>query len=336
MDLSAFPRVSLAVLPTPLQRLDRLTAALGGPEIWVKRDDMTGLALGGNKTRKLEYLLAAAQAEGADCVLTAGGVQSNHVRQTAAAAARLGLACELVLSRNVPGTEAVYERTGNLQLDRLLGATVTIHPAATDRDAVMAARAEALRLEGRRPYVIPVGGSNPVGSLGYVAAAREIAEQAQAAGLTIDHLIHACSSGGTHAGLAAGLSALEHPALLSGIDVEGNPDLEDQMLKPLAVATAAFAGIDEAGAAARVTLVQGYAGEGYGIPTTEMREAVEMAARLEGLVLDPVYSGKAMAGLIGLIREGTIAEHETVIYLHTGGMPALFAYPGFFSGETSS
>ena len=336
MDLSAFPRLSLAHLPTPLEPLPRLSAHLGGPEIWVKRDDSTGLALGGNKTRKLEFLMAAAQAEGADTIITAGGVQSNHVRQTAAAAARLGLACELLLSRNVPDREAGYDLTGNIQLDRLLGARVHLHPAGFDRDAGMAERAESLRLEGRRPFVIPVGGSNPLGSLGYVQGALELIGQAEEQRLPFGYLVHACSSGGTHSGLAVGLAAASHAATLCGIDVDGDPELEQDVLRPLTAATAAFAGSDETAALDRVNLVQGYAGPGYGLPTGAMCEALRLAAELEGLILDPVYSGKAMAGLIGLIRDGTIAAGATVVFLHTGGAPALFAYRESLSGDRDS
>ena len=334
-QLSSFPRVALAHLPTPLEALPRLSEALGGPEIWVKRDDATGLALGGNKTRKLEFLMAAARAEEADTIITAGGLQSNHVRQTAAAAARLGLACELVLNRNVPGVEAGYDQTGNIQLDRLLGARVHIHPAGTDRDAEMAALATRLRAQGRRPYNIPLGGSNPLGSLGYLVAAREMAQQASAQGWWFDHLLHACSSGGTHAGLAAGLAALDHGATLLGIDVDGAGDLEESLLRPLAKATAELVGIDPAGATSRVRLVPGYAGPGYGIATAAMCEAVSLAARLEGLILDPVYSGKAMAALIAMARSGEIPRSAQVVFLHSGGMPALFAYRTAFEGGSA-
>lgn len=330
MDLSRYPRTPLAHLPTPLELLPNLTEALGGPKVFVKRDDATGLALGGNKTRKLEFLMAEAQAEGADCIITAGGIQSNHVRQTAAAAAKLGLACELVLNRNVPWDEPLYDRTGNILLDRILGASVHIYPAGTDREAMMAERADALRAQGRKPYIVPVGGSNPVGSLGYVGAAQELASQAEDKGLAIDYILHGCSSGGTHAGLACGLAALEHSAKLLGIDVDGDPALTADVVMPLTRALARFLAIDEETAVSRVNVVPGYAGDGYGLPTESMQEAVAMAARCEGLILDPVYTGKAMAGLIGLVRESVIEKDATVVFIHSGGMPALFAYPSLF------
>ena len=331
MDLGRYPRTPLAHLPTPLEPLPRLSEALGGPRLYVKRDDATGLALGGNKTRKLEFLMAEAQAEGADCIITAGGVQSNHVRQSAAAAAKLGLACELVLNRNVPWEDPLYDRTGNVLLDRLLGAKVHIHPAGTDRDAAMEELAAGLRTRGRRPYIIPVGGSNPLGSLGYVSAALELAGQAEELAIGVDYIIHGCSSGGTHAGLACGLAALGHPAKLRGIDVDGDPALAEEVVRPLTGALANFLALDEAAALAQVAVVPGYAGDGYGLPTEAMLEAVAMAARCEGLILDPVYTGKAMAGLIGLIRTGVIEKDATVVFIHSGGMPALFAYPSLFT-----
>ena len=333
MDLGRYPRTPLAHLPTPLEPLPRLSEALGGPRLYVKRDDATGLALGGNKTRKLEFLMAEAQAEGADCIITAGGVQSNHVRQSAAAAAKLGLDCELVLNRNVPWEDPLYDRTGNVLLDRLLGAKVHIHPAGTDRDAAMEELAAGLRDQGRRPYIIPVGGSNPVGSLGYVSAALELAGQAEELAIGVDYIIHGCSSGGTHAGLACGLAALGHPAKLRGIDVDGDPALAEEVVRPLTGALANFLALDEAAALAQVAVVPGYAGDGYGLPTEAMLEAVAMAARCEGLILDPVYTGKAMAGLIGLIREGAIEKDATAIFIHSGGMPALFAYQSLFENN---
>ncbi len=212
MNLDDFPRVPLAHLPTPLEPMERLSAELGGPRLFVKRDDCTGLGLGGNKTRKLEFLMAEALAAGADSVITAGGVQSNHVRQTAAAAAKLGLAAHLVLTRNVPRTEDGYDRTGNILLDRLLGAEIQILPAGSDRAAAMDARAASLRAAGARPYIIPLGGSNATGALGYAACAQELMAQAEALCGGFDAIVLACSSGGSQGGLIAGLEALGHPA----------------------------------------------------------------------------------------------------------------------------
>ncbi len=341
MDLDRFARVSLAHLPTPLEPLERLSAHLGarlggGPRLFVKRDDCTGLAFGGNKTRKLEFLMAEALEAGADTVITAGGVQSNHVRQTAAAAAKLGLKAELVLARNVPWGGDDFERTGNIQIDRLLGARVHVLPAETDRAAAMEALAAELRATGAHPYVIPVGGSNETGALGYAACARELAAQAEAMIGGFDYLVLASSSGGTQAGLAAGLAALGHPARIIGIDVDADPPGVEAAVRALAMATAERLGTRGPEAADRVEVVAGYAGKSYGLPTDGMKRAVELAARLEGLLLDPVYGGKAMAGLMGLIAEGRFQANARVVFLHGAGTPALFAYRSVFEAGAPS
>ena len=334
MDLSQFPRQRLAHLPTPLESLDRLSDHLGGPggrpRILVKRDDCTGLGLGGNKTRKLEFLLGEAVVQGADSVITTGGVQSNHARQTAAAAAKLGLSCELLLTRVVPWDDADYEATGNAQLDRLLGAKVHLLPGDSDRGVAMAERAEALRAAGGRPYIIPTGGSNGTGALGYVNAALELVQQLNERSLSSAALVHACSSGGTQSGLTAGLAALNHPMRVIGIDVDANPEAVEAEVIALTEETLSRLGLPADSAAERIEVVSGYSGTAYGLPTAEMREAVELAARLEGLVLDPVYSGKALAGLIGLIRAGRCKDDDCLVFLHSGGSPALFAYRSVF------
>jgi L-cysteate sulfo-lyase len=333
MDLSQFPRQSLAHLPTPLESLDRLSAHLGGPRILVKRDDCTGLALGGNKTRKLEFLLAEALAEGADTVLTIGGLQSNHVRQTAAACARLNLACHLVLIRMVEWDDPAYEISGNVQLDHLLGAQVHIVPGGTDRDKALARLARVLKSQGRAPYVIPGGGSNATGSLGYVACAQELAEQASQRGITIDYLVHATGSGGTQGGLLAGTIAAACPWQVLGIDIAAKPAEIAGKVRKIAKATLKKLGADKASkdlGPDQVQIVEGYAGTAYGIPTEEMRDAVRLAARLEGLILDPVYTGKAFAGMIDLIRQGRFSSDQTVVFIHTGGAPGLFAYTDYF------
>jgi 1-aminocyclopropane-1-carboxylate deaminase/D-cysteine desulfhydrase-like pyridoxal-dependent ACC family enzyme len=297
MDLTAFARVPLAQLPTPIEPLARLAAEAGWPGLYVKRDDMTGLATGGNKTRKLEFALGAALAESADTVITAGGLQSNHARQTAAAAARLGLRCELVLTSNAPAADTPdYQESGNMLLDRLLGAQVEVHPAASDRPALMAARAEALTGGGRRPYIIPIGASYPTGNLGYVRAALEVTAQANDMGVHFDYLVTATSSGGTLAGLAVGFAALNYP-----IKIE---------------ATRELLGLDPPPAPSEIEIILGHAGGG---------------ASREGLLLDPVYSGKAMAGLIGLARAGRFQTHEKVLFLHTGGAAGLFGYRSYFT-----
>ena len=330
MNLDAFPRVALAHLPTPLEPMERLGAELGGPRLLVKRDDCTGLALGGNKTRKLEFLMAEALEAGADTVITAGGLQSNHVRQTAAAAAKLGLAAHLVLARKVPWERDDYDRTGNILLDRLLGAELHFLPAGGDRAAAMDALAVRLRGAGARPYVIPLGGSNATGALGYVNCARELVQQAEALCGGLDAVVLASSSGGTQAGLIVGLAALGHPARVIGIDVDGDVEGVASAVREAAAATAERLDLDAAAVLGRVEVVAGYGGPAYGLPTPEMRRAVELTARREGLLLDPVYSGKAMAGLMGLIAAGRFNAGARVVFLHSGGAPALFAYRSVF------
>ena len=331
MPFSNFPRAALGHFPTPLEPLERLTAELGGPRIFIKRDDCTGLALGGNKTRKLEYLCAEALAEGADTLITAGGLQSNHVRQTAAAANRLGLACHLVLQRRADWREEAYLRGGNLLLDGLLGATAHFPPPEAPRDQEMAGLAEELRGAGARPYVIPGGGSNAVGGLGYAAAAGEILDQAAEAGLEIGHLVVASGSGGTQGGLIAGLAARGAAARVTGIDIDGqDPGLEGKVLA-VAEGTAALLGVEQAVLSGALSLAGGYS-EAYGKPTAEMVTALRLLAELEGILLDPVYTGKAMAGLIDLARQGAFNGAGAVVFVHTGGAPGLFAYASLFPG----
>ena len=324
--LATQPRLSLAHLPTPLEPLDRLTAELGGPRILVKRDDCSGLGLGGNKTRKLEFLMAEARSQGADTVISTGGIQSNHVRQTAAAAAKLGLACELVLTRVVPWGGADYELSGNIQLDRLFGARLHLHDGDTDRAAAMEALAEALRREGRRPFVIPTGGSSTTGALGYAAAALELHRQFVELDLRAGAIVHATSSGGTQAGLTAGFAALDPDVEVIGIDVDAHPAAVLAEVRRLGQAVWERLGLDGQVPEAAFALESGHAGAAYGLPTSEMRDAVGLSARLEGLLLDPVYSGKAMAGLIALVAAGRFSATDHVVFLHTGGMPALFPY----------
>ncbi len=324
--ISEFPRLALAHLPTPLEPLRRLSTELGGPEIWIKRDDCTGLATGGNKTRKLEFLLGEAQSEGADTIITFGALQSNHARQTAAAAARLGLHCIVFLVRKVKYDEPAYGTSGNLLLDELLGARVEI----ADDEAALARRLESVRAEldtqGRRAYLIPPGGSNTTGALGYVNCALEIDGQCRDAGITPRAVVHASSSGGTQAGLVAGLAALQSEVPVQGINVS---DLDTQrivtMVHELCRQTCERIDIPPV-SADRIQIEHDYLGPDYGIPTEAMREAVHLAATREGILLDPVYTGKAMAGLIGLIRAGVYGRGEAVVFLHTGGSAGLFAY----------
>jgi L-cysteate sulfo-lyase len=311
MLLTRFPRVSLAHLPTPLEHLPRLSEHLGGPQIYVKRDDCTGLATGGNKTRKLEFSMAAALEDGADTVITVGAVQSNHVRQTAAAACKLGLRCEVLLEHRVEDPSDDYRNSGNVLLDRIFGANLREYPAGTDFDAEMQAVADEVRANGGRGYIIPGGASNHIGALGYVNCALELVNQANERGLVIDHLVTATGSAGTQGGLIVGLKAMNAGIPLFGIGVNAAREEQEQKVFDLACETACD-----------------YVGDGYGIPTESMNEAVMLLARLEGLLFDPVYSGKALAGLIDLVRSGHFERAENIVFLHTGGSAALFAYAG--------
>lgn len=324
--LESFPRVSLAHLPTPLEHLPNLSKALGGPEIWVKRDDCTGLASGGNKTRKLEFSMAAALAEGADTIVTVGAVQSNHVRQTAAAACKLGLACEVLLEHRVAEPSAPYAESGNVFLDKIFGANLREYPGGTDFAAAMEAVSEEIRSAGGKPYIIPGGASNAIGALGYVNCAIELLQQAEDQGLVIDRLVTATGSAGTQAGLAVGLKAMRSQLPLLGIGVNVAKDSQEEKVYTLACETAEYIG--KPGIVAREDIVANcdYVGDGYGVPTDGMNEALLLLARQEGLLFDPVYSGKALAGMIDLIRNGEFDGARNIVFLHTGGSAALFAY----------
>ncbi|EYD77485.1 1-aminocyclopropane-1-carboxylate deaminase [Rubellimicrobium mesophilum DSM 19309] len=326
MHLARFPRVSLAHLPTPLERLDRLSRELGGPEIWIKRDDCTGLSTGGNKTRKLEFLMAEAQAQGADLVMTQGATQSNHARQTAAAAARLGMACHLLLEDRTASKEPNYKGNGNVLLDLLHGATMEERPSGLDMNAELEAVAAAERAKGRKVYAIPGGGSNPTGALGYVNCAFELVSQANDRGLVIDRLVTATGSAGTHAGLVVGLKALNAGIPCLGFGVRAPKQKQEEMVFGLAQRTAEKLGCPGVVVREDVVADSDYVGPGYGIPREDTIEAIRMFAELEGILLDPVYSGKGAAGLIDYCRKGRFAKGERIVFLHTGGAAALFGY----------
>ncbi|HYI84652.1 MAG TPA: D-cysteine desulfhydrase [Acetobacteraceae bacterium] len=330
MNLARFPRIRLGHGPTPLEPMENLSRLLGGPRLWIKRDDCTGLSTGGNKTRKLEYLMAEARAQGADTVITQGATQSNHARQTAAACAKLGLACRILLEDRTGYTDDAYRLSGNVLLDKLHGASVERRPGGADMAAEMEAVAERLRGEGRRPYVIPGGGSNPVGALGYVTAALELVAQAAEMGLRIDHVVHATGSAGTQAGLVAGLVALNSGIPVLGIGVRAPREKQEANVLALAERTAEHLGLPGIVRAEHVKANCDYVGQGYGIPTEGMVEAVRLVAEREGVLLDPVYSGKGMAGLIDLVRKGFFSKDSDVVFLHTGGQVGLFGYPGAF------
>ncbi len=327
MNLARFPRVHLAHLPTPLEPLQNLTRALGGPNIWMKRDDCTGMSTGGNKTRKLEFLMAEALEQGADLVLTQGATQSNHARQTAACAARLGMECHILLEDRTKSDNDNYNHNGNVFLDHLHGATSEKrHEDGLDMNAEMEAVAEKFRAEGRNAYTIPGGGSNATGALGYVNCAMELLTQANDIDLRIDHLVHATGSAGTQAGLAVGLMGMNSGVPLLGVGVRAPQKKQEENVCNLACATAEKIGCPGVVKRADIVANCDYVGEGYGIPAPGTIEAITMLARLEGILLDPVYSGKGMAGLIDLIRQGAFTADQNVVFLHTGGSAALFGY----------
>lgn len=310
--------------------MDRLSEALGGPRIWIKRDDCTGLSTGGNKTRKLEFLMAEALEEGADMVITQGATQSNHARQTAAFAARLGIDCHILLEDRTGSNDPNYNHNGNVFLDFLHGATAEKRPGGLDMNAEMEVVAETFRAAGRTVYTIPGGGSNPTGALGYANAAMELVSQANAMGLLIDRIVHATGSAGTQAGLVVGLKAINAGIPLLGIGVRAPKPKQEENVYNLALATAEKLGCPGVVQREDVVANTDYVGEGYGIPTKECLEAIEMFARLEGILLDPVYSGKGAAGLIDLTRKGAFAGDENIVFLHTGGSVALFGYTAAF------
>lgn len=316
-----FPaRVPIAYLPTPVERLERLSKHLGGPELWIKRDDQTGLATGGNKTRKLEFLVADALAQGCDHLVTTGAPQSNHCRQTAAAAARFGLGCSLVLRGQKPDAT-----TGNLLLDHLLGAHVYWTDAKECNEATAGVMAN-LRAIGRRPYAIPLGGSNVIGATGYVLAMRELLSQLEAERLNVDFIVFASSSGGTQAGLVLGARVYGYRGAVLGISVDHPAESLSTQVAALATATATHLGLGTLSVVDLLNVNDDYLGEGYARVGETEREAIQLTAQLEGILLDPVYTGRAMGGLIDLIRWGAFTRGQRVLFWHTGGTAALPAF----------
>ena len=338
MKLERFERFPLAHLPTAVEPLRRLSAHLGGPEIWIKRDDCTGLAGGGNKTRKLEYLVSDALAQGADTLVTIGGIQSNHTRQTAAAAARAGLRSVLVLERWVNWPDDNYERVGNILLSRILGAHIEIAPGSVaSASANLANAAERVRSLGGVPYVIPSGASDhPLGGLGYLRCALEILQQSEETGLQFSAVVHATSSGSTQAGLVVGFAALSATCRVIGIDVDADAGNTRSTVLRIARSTAALVDARREIADEDVQIAAAYAGDSYGLPSPQTIEAIRLMGRLEGVLLDPVYEGKAMAGLIDMIRRQQFAPSDRILFLHLGGTPALHAYADLFAPRPSS
>jgi L-cysteate sulfo-lyase len=330
MHLARFPRVKLFPSPTPLHRLENLTRELGGPDIWIKRDDCTVVATGGNKVRKLEWLIGEARAQGATHIVTQGAVQSNHVRQTAAVAAMFGMKCTALLEHRVETNDRDYLQSGNVLLDRLFSCEIEYRPGGADMNAEAEKTGAELRTSGVNSYVIPGGGSNKTGALGYVSCAQELVRQADEMGLRIDRLVTATGSAGTHAGLVVGLEGENAGIPVLGIGVRLPREQQEANVYRLAQATADHVGVRGGIPRSAVVANCDYVGKGYGIPTDGMVEAVRMVASLEGVLLDPVYSGKAMAGMIDLIRKGELRKGETVVFLHTGGAVGLFGYASTF------
>ncbi len=315
--LDELPRFTLAALPTPVEFLPRLSQALGGPRILVKRDDLTGLAGGGNKARKLEFLVADARARNCDSLITLGGAQSNHCRQTAAAAAKAGLRCLLVLRGDPPA-----ECTGNVLLDHLLGAEMC-WSGVRSREEVMDEVVAAEQAKGCNPYPVPLGGSVPLGAVGYVLAMRELMSQTDE---TIDRILFASSSGGTHAGLIVGARLLGFKGEVLGISVDEELTALQDLVSDIANRTVRLLGDPHVFNPRLICANADYLGEGYAIMGPPEREAIELFARCEGILLDPVYTARAAAGMIGLIRRGVLSRSETILFWHTGGTPALWAY----------
>lgn len=313
-------RTPLAQLPTPIEQMERLTRHLGGPDLYIKRDDQTGLATGGNKTRKLEFLLADALAQGCDHLITTGAPQSNHCRQTAAAAARYGLGCSLILRGHPPA-----HTTGNILLDMLLGAHIYWEQERPHKE-VLAEVSHQLKAMGHKPYVIPLGGSNVMGATGYVLAMEELMKQLTAEKIYIDFIVFASSSGGTQAGLAVGAEITGFRGKILGISVDHRADDLKTQVAALATATATHLGLGMLPTAGRVDVNDDYIGEGYAMVSETEREAIRMTAQQEGILLDPVYTGRAMGGLIDLIRWGAFTRGQSVLFWHTGGAAALSAF----------
>jgi D-cysteine desulfhydrase family pyridoxal phosphate-dependent enzyme len=330
MRLATFPRFPLTTLPTPLQRARNLELALGPgtPRIYLKRDDLTGLAFGGNKARKLEYVLADAVKQEATVLVSEGTTQSNHARMTAAAAVVASLRCVLVLDERFG-----RETQGNLLLDRLMGAEIRLVPRGEDRRAGMERAADELRAAGERPYLIPAGASTPLGALGYVAAVQELLTQLNAIGEAPARLYTATSSLGTHAGLAVGARAFSAPFAVLGIANEETAEVQASGVARLATATADLVGLDSRFEPNEIVVDDAFVGPGYGHRSPEGLEAIRLLARTEAVFLDPVYTAKVMAGLLAHVREGRIGKDEAVVFLHSGGGPSVFAHGAALLGR---
>jgi len=321
--INRLPRVKLANLPTPLEEMPRLSKLLGGPRLWIKRDDLTGLCFGGNKVRKLEFEMAEAKKRGADVVISGGAPQSNHARTVATAARKLGMKTVLVLRGEEP-----KEYNGNLLLDRIFGVDIRFVRAEWHETGTITKKVfEELQGEGHTPYIIYF--SSPSGSVGYVNAFLELTAQARRMKLKIDHILHAAGSGGTQAGLIVGKKALKAGIDVIGISVEPDGDWLLNTTIEIANGCAKLLSLDFSVTSEDVKLLYDYAGQGHGVLTKEVIDTIKFVAETEGILLDPVYTGKAMAGLIDLVKQGRFGNRENVVFLHTGGLPAIFAYNEF-------
>jgi 1-aminocyclopropane-1-carboxylate deaminase len=330
MALEDFPRYPLLFGPSPLHPLPRLSEHLGGPQIWAKREDCnSGLAYGGNKTRKLEYLVPEALAQGADTLVSIGGVQSNHTRQVAAVAAKLGMDAVLVQEKWVDWDDPVNDKVGNILLSRTMGAEVRLDPAGFDigfRDSWKRALAD-VEARGGTPYAIPAGASDhPLGGLGFANWAYEVEQQEKELGVFFDTIIVCTVTGSTHAGMIAGFAGQDRPRQVIGIDASATLDKTREQVARIARNTAELIGLGRALRDDEITVLEGWAGDLYGIPVQSTIDAILLTGRLEGMILDPVYEGKSMAGLIDLVQQGEIGKDSTVLYAHLGGQPALNAY----------
>jgi len=325
--LAAIPRLALSHGQTPIEELPRLRAALGrSPRILMKRDDWLGPGFGGNKVRKLEYLLAQAQADGVELAITCGGIKSNHARVTAGLCAKIGMRCVLVLNPAATGYEGL--EPASLRVDRLYGAEIHLIGSRAERESTMVRLAESFRADGVRVMTIPLGASVPLGAIGFVRAAEEVAGQLALEGIEADYLYHCSSSGGTQAGLAFGRQLFPGLAReVVGVSPDGSVAEINGLVGPIMRGVGDLLGVPAGEIDERITVLDGYIGEGYGIPTAAGEEATELLARTEGVLLDPVYTAKAMAGLLDAIRSGRIGEDQTVLFWHTGGQMALFYVP---------
>ena len=335
MPLEDFARYPLLFGPSPVHPLRRLTSHLGGADIWAKREDCnSGLAYGGNKTRKLEYIVPDALAQGADTLVSIGGYQSNHTRQVAAVAAHLGLKARLVQERWVDWPDAVNDKVGNILLSRIMGAEVTLDPSGFGigiKDSWERAL-EEVRESGGRPYAIPAGASeHPYGGLGFVAWADEVEQQERELGIFFDTVVVCAVTGSTHAGMIAGFAGQDRPRRVIGIDASAKAEETRQQVERIARHTADLVGLGRDLRDDEITVLEGWAGDRYGIPVKSTVDAIRLSGRLEGMIIDPVYEGKSMAGLVDLVTSGEIGPGSTVLYAHLGGQPALNAYSGIFA-----